>query len=77
VDLNGFPLKLPDGNPFISVWSGGYWTATSSAEDPTDAWSVRIFDGWMRTNFKTYAKSHVWCVRGGQSFDGNTHNTLH
>jgi hypothetical protein len=49
------------------VWSGGFWTATSSEEDPTDAWVVRFFDGLVGTNIKTYPNSHVWCVRGGDA----------
>ena len=48
VDLNGFPLKLPDGNPF-TVWSGGFWTATSSAGNPMGR-VERAIHRWLRGN---------------------------
>ena len=69
VDLNGFDLKLPNGNPFI-MWSGGYYSATEDAEDPTQLWGVRFTDGAVVAYSKSYPNSHIWCVRGGQVYDG-------
>ncbi len=73
VDLNGFDLKLPDGNPFV-VWSGGYYSATEDAEDPTQLWGVRFTDGAIVNYPKSYPNSHVWCARGGQVYDGQNPN---
>ncbi len=73
VDLNGFDLKLPNGHPFV-VWSGGYYSATEDAEDPTQLWGVRFADGAVVKYPKSYPNSHVWCVRGGQVYDGQNPN---
>jgi len=76
VDGTGDPVKLPDGHPFQDVQSSGYWSAATLVENPTRAWFVNFNDGIVSTSNKSNGGS-VWCVRGDQSFDGNTHTTLH
>lgn len=56
---------LPPGHPFTNVQSAGYWSATTNAELPTDAWLVR-FDGPVSFNGKPGLR-HAWCVRGGMN----------
>lgn|SRR5262249_7197257 len=58
---------LPAGHPFTNVQtSSSYWSATSDASFPADAWFVNFFSG----NTALDAKSgvfFVWCVRGGMN----------
>jgi len=79
VDSNGDPLKLPDGHPFdpAGVQSRFYWSASTSAINPSVAWSVSFFFGDLFIFSKVDVNKRAWCVRGGQAFDGNTHDTLH
>ena len=84
VDTTGTSgLALPDGHPFLNVQPSFpyYYSATTHAFDPTVAWGV-AFDissggatGFIKDNFALLP--YAWCARGGQAFDGNTHNTLH
>jgi uncharacterized protein DUF1566 len=77
VDVIGNPVKLPDGHPFQNVRSALYWSATTDADAPTLAWFVFFGNGNAGTSVVKTNGNPVWCVRGGQSFDGNTHSTLH
>ncbi len=72
----GNPAFLPPGHPFSNVQLGLYWSATTGAGNPAVAWRVDFNNGSVFANLKTIT-FHVWCVRGGQSFDGNTHSTVH
>jgi hypothetical protein len=74
-NIGNFPA-LPTGHPFSNISGGHYWSATTSADEPDRAYGVFFNGGGVNTRLKTQA-SLAWCVRGGQSFDGNTHNTLH
>jgi hypothetical protein len=75
--LSGGPC-LPDGHPFLNVQSDRYWSATTNASSPVLAHNVDFTDGNLGSaSNKTTFKFNWWCVRGGQSFDGNTHDTLH
>jgi len=56
---------LPPGHPFLNVLSSDFWSATTLAETPTRAWSVRFGDGVVNTDIKTSNLLRVWCVRGG------------
>jgi len=60
---------LPPGHPFSNVLSDLYWSATTNASAPSDAWGVNLDDGivfsGVRPDFNL-----VWCVRGGQGIDG-------
>jgi hypothetical protein len=69
VDPNqSLPPALPVGHPFPNVQSAVYWSATTDAELPTDAWNVG-FGGSVGTSGKTYSGYQVWCVRGGMNAD--------
>ena len=60
---------LPAGNPFTNVQSSPhYWSATTDADDPTEAWLVTFVNGNVRTINKSLAFL-VWCVRGGINAD--------
>ena len=72
-------VTLPDDHPFLNVQSANYWSATPYTFIPNKAWFVDFRTGEVAVVSKTTSPItyHAWCVRGGQSFDGNTHNTLH
>ena len=76
VDSSNTDPSLPTGHPFSGVRSAVYWSASTSASTPTDAWFVLFSNGFVGSSGKGNGRL-AWCVRGGQSFDGNTHNTLH
>jgi hypothetical protein len=57
---------LPSGHPFQNVQSAGYWSATTSAEDASDAWFVYFGRGFVDHDSKT-STGHVWCVRGNMN----------
>jgi len=57
---------LPSGHPFHNVQSAGYWSATTSAEDPSNAWFAYFGMGFVEHDSKT-SSGHVWCVRGGMN----------
>jgi len=59
---------LPSGHPFNNVLSAGYWSATTSAEDPSSAWFAYFGMGFVEHDIKTFS-GHVWCVRGGMHVD--------
>jgi hypothetical protein len=66
-----FPA-LPNGHPFINVYEGSYWSATTDVYNTSFARCVFmggngnvgncVKDGPFSTG--------VWCVRGGQGYDG-------
>ena len=59
---------LPAGHPFSNVLSTAYWSATTLAGTPTDAWAVHFRVGLV---FASDAKNanFVWCARGGMNAD--------
>jgi len=59
---------LQTNHPFTNVQSSFYWSATTSAEDPTRAWDVFFRNGLVSPTGKIRA-SLVWCVRGGMNAD--------
>lgn len=61
-------LLLPAGHPFTSVQSANYWSATTTADDPTRAWFVFFEDGHTGSFPKTRVQ-HAWYVRGGMNAD--------
>lgn len=67
---------LAAGHPFHNVQSAFYWSATPNLRSPVAFWDVP-FNYDYGLDFGQTAVFPVWCVRGGQSFDGHTHNTLH
>jgi hypothetical protein len=62
--------SLPTGHPFLNVQSAGYWSATTDADDPADAWGVDFGSGYIGFTDKGNGFIQVWCVRGGQVYDG-------
>jgi Protein of unknown function (DUF1566) len=57
---------LPSGHPFNKIQSAGSWSATTSAEDASDAWFVYFGRGFVDHESKT-STGHVWCVRGSMT----------
>jgi hypothetical protein len=58
---------LPSDHPFMNVQLAvAFWSATSDAGDPTDAWLVGFGSGTVVANSKT-GNVNVWCVRGGMN----------
>jgi len=67
--VSGSPW-LPSGHPFTNVQSDYYWSATTYAGDPDDAWIVSFYDGDVGYNGKTTSDGettsyYVRAVRGG------------
>jgi hypothetical protein len=60
---------LPLGHPFLTVQSAFYWSATTDAENPSDAWFVSFGDGFVSDAGKP-GSHQVWCVRGGMNAAG-------
>ena len=46
-----------------SVESATYWSATTNADNPTNAWNVNFNNGNVNNNNKDN-NNFVWCVRG-------------
>ncbi len=67
-------LALPNGHPFKNIKLDSYWTATAVAESPLAKRVVRFHDGAVSSLAK-FGNNLVWCVRGGQNFDGNDVST--
>jgi hypothetical protein len=70
VDSANSNPALPTGHPFSNVQSARYWSASTLADDPANAWLVLFFDGLVFNINKTDSViSHAWCVRGGMNAD--------
>lgn len=63
------PAPFVPAGVFTNVQSASYWSATSNADNPTNAWFVNFFYGVVFTFFKTNG-GHAWCVHGGHN-DGS------
>lgn len=64
---------LPSGNPFVNIQTGGYWSATTVAGNTAFAWDVDFSHGAVDDKNGGKAPGggfFVWCVRGGQGYDG-------
>lgn len=59
---------LPLGHPFTNALADVYWSATTMAGNPNNAWLVFFDTGRVSYAFKTIT-FHVWCVRGGINAD--------
>jgi hypothetical protein len=57
--------KWSEGNLFSGVASGYYWSSTSYADNPAQAWYANFNLGHASNNAKTN-NYHVWPVRNGQ-----------
>lgn len=60
---------LPSGHPFTNVQSGVYWSAAAPASVTDLAWLVYFGNGNVGYGNKS-GGGYVWCVRGGQGYDG-------
>ena len=65
IDLTQSNPALPSGHPFIGNLSSGYWSSSTGAGKPDDAWYVYFYDGFVGYYHKK-DDAHVRCVRGGQ-----------
>ncbi len=54
---------LPTGQPFTNVQSDNYWTGTTFAADPVNAWAVSLRNGSVVFSFKDRRYRYVWPVR--------------
>lgn len=66
---------LPEGHPFINVFAGWYWSATSAAGTPAHAWYVDMDGGRMFYGGKDQSFL-VWPVRGENRMLPATGQTL-
>lgn len=64
VDYREFNPALPDGNPFMDVQSGRYWSATRDTRNPAHAWTVHVIDGPVDTSHPDITFNYAWCVSG-------------
>ena len=76
VDTSNSRPALPTDHPFPDGIRALYWSASTDVLNPHNAWLVDIAEGGVLSIFKN-GTLRAWCVRGDQSFDGNTHTTLH
>ena len=76
VDPSNSQPALPSSHPFVSL-PPFFWSATTNTDTPTEAWRVFISSGAVFASNKAGAPgSFVWCVRGGQSFDGQDNQAV-
>lgn len=70
VFTRGVP-SLPPGHPFLNVQFALYWSATTDAVAPGNAWVVGFHLGGIRgVGSASKADSlNFWCVRGGMNAD--------
>ena len=65
---------LPAGHPFQNIQvtfnSGNhYWSTTTVAKNPSNAWALNFFNGAIEDLFDKTASLYVWCVRSGSGTD--------
>jgi hypothetical protein len=65
---DGVPPALPFGHFFQNVEPADYWSATTSADNPTNAGFVFFVKGLVGFIDKSVSL-HAWCVRGGMNAD--------
>jgi len=63
IDYEHFDPALPSGHPFTGVQSHGYWTSTTRADYPSNAWYVVLHNGFVNGVVKA-TTFYVWPVRG-------------
>lgn len=61
-------FALPAGHPFHLAPILKYWSATTDAVNPAQAWGVDFILGSVQVANKTEGQG-VWCVRGGMNAD--------
>lgn len=63
------PAPFVPASVFTGVQSANYWSASTLADSPSNAWVVPFINGNVNTGIKT-GSVQVWCVRGGHN-DGS------
>lgn len=72
VDPSTTHPSLPSGHPFTNVQPVEYWSSTTLSDYPSHAWVVFFGGGNVDYFDKTdFNGNYVWCVRGGQGYDGH------
>jgi|GEM_PF-664649 len=66
----------PAIDPVFNGRSGDYWSSSTYAGYPDDAWSVHFYYGYVNANYKTYSRFYVRCVRGGPFWPFDPSNIL-
>lgn len=66
--------SLPHPHPFINVFNGYYWTSTSSARLPKQAWYIHLGGARVFLGIK-YSSYMVWPVRIAENFDTQIYQT--
>ena len=71
IDPEQFDPALPENHPFFNVFRDNilFWSATNSAFDSRDAFTIKIDSGELNTADKKTFLTH-WCVRTGTSHAG-------
>jgi hypothetical protein len=64
VDFGHYNYALPDGYLFMNVMNN-YWSSTTYAGNPYNAFYLNAMNGLMASANKTGANVYVLCVRGG------------
>jgi hypothetical protein len=68
VPASAFTISTSNATP--GVQSALYWSASTNAVDPTDAWFVGFSNGNVSNGSKPSNDGfHAWCVRGGMHAD--------
>ncbi|MBF0564205.1 MAG: DUF1566 domain-containing protein [Nitrospirae bacterium] len=75
IDYQQSDPALPPGNPFINVRSDIYWTSSTYAFYPSDAWFVFLYDGGLGS-CSTTNLNYVWPVLGGRLGNSNISHTI-
>ncbi|NIP31954.1 MAG: DUF1566 domain-containing protein [Candidatus Dadabacteria bacterium] len=65
LDLQNSNPALPTNHPFLPFQSSLYWSSTTVADSPADAWYVDFADGVVAFSAKSGFVGHVLAVRGG------------
>lgn len=63
MDYQARKPSLPDGHPFVNIFSGWYWTSTTAAINPAYAWYVHM-EGARMFYGKKDGYCLFWPVRG-------------
>ena len=80
IDYSRSNVALPEGHLFINIeLAEAYWTSTTWAHYPSEAWLIYFEEGTLASHLKTNSR-HVWPVRnnapGGLCGDVNKNERL-
>lgn len=66
IDYGQKDPALPPGHPFEHQVSALYWSSTTYANFPSNAWILSFYFGHVNDYYKSYYSYYVHAVRGGQ-----------